>query len=37
MKGAFDDSEEHRELVNPPSNLEVYKQVKILEVIFEKH
>lgn len=35
MKGPFGDSEEHRETVHSPSGLQVYEQVKGLEVIIE--
>lgn len=37
MKGPFDGREEPRETVGPPSGLEVYGQVKGLEVTFRKH
>lgn len=37
MKGFLDGREEHREIVNPPSALEVYEQLKGLEVIFRKY
>lgn len=37
MKGPFDDREEHREAPDPPSHLEVYEQVKGLEVTFGKY
>lgn len=35
-EGSFHDREEHKETVDSPSDLEVHKKVKGLEVIFAK-
>lgn len=36
MKDPFHGSEEHREVIDSPFSIEVYEQIKGLEVIFEK-